>query len=135
MSEKKGPLIQTPIFLRFQKRCFTHSPWRWNRGSSNGLFFLLLLLLLLLHTSNFWMQRQPVHVYWGVGEVGGGGGGYSTVDRGPALSMHSCFITKTQLNRPKILFRKQIPQKLSTLKNIFKKKFQKLNNIYNEQKD
>ena len=31
---------------------FTHGPWRWNRGSTDG-FFLLLRLLLLLHTTKF----------------------------------------------------------------------------------
>ena len=44
---------------------FTHCPWRWNRGSSDGHFFLLLLLFFfLLHTSNFpGKSRMPSDSY------------------------------------------------------------------------
>ena len=44
--------MQRPYLLLIFLFIFTHGPWRWNRGSTDGLF-LLLLLLLLLHTTNF----------------------------------------------------------------------------------
>ena len=62
---------------------FTRGPWRWNCGSSDGLF----ILLLFLHTSNFWMQRQSLWTVCDSG-LGGGWGGCRGVT---VLSMRSCF--------------------------------------------
>ena len=45
---------QTWYVWRLKIHIFTHGPWRWNHGSTDGPFhLLLLLLLLLLHTTKF----------------------------------------------------------------------------------